>query len=66
MESLLSEEIEIMFHSGDDINAIVADIGTTSCRIGFAGDDTPKSYFPTVSWFTFFVVHNVFIILSYS
>lgn len=37
-----------MFHSGDDIGAIVADIGSTSCRIGLAGDDMPKAYFPTV------------------
>lgn len=37
-----------MFNSGDDIGAIVADIGTNSCRIGLAGDDMPKAYFPTV------------------
>jgi hypothetical protein len=37
-----------MFHSGDDINAIVADIGSYSCRIGYAGDDTPRANFPTV------------------
>lgn len=37
-----------MYSSGDDIGAVVADIGTFSTRIGFAGDDTPKAYFPSV------------------
>jgi actin-related protein len=37
-----------MFHSGDDIGAIIADIGTSFCRIGFAGDDTPHAYLPSV------------------
>jgi actin-related protein len=34
-----------MYHSGqDDLNAIVADIGSFSTRIGHAGEDTPKAY----------------------
>lgn len=37
-----------MFHSGDDIGAIVADIGSSSSRIGFAGDDMPRAYLPSV------------------
>jgi actin-related protein len=35
-------------HGSNDIGAVVADIGTHSTRIGFAGDDMPKAYFPTV------------------
>ena len=37
-----------MYHSGDDLNAIVADIGSYSTRIGYAGEDAPKAYIPTV------------------
>jgi hypothetical protein len=37
-----------MFHSGDDIGAIVADIGSQNARVGFAGEDYPKSFIPTV------------------
>ena len=34
-----------MYHSGqDDLNAIVADIGSFSTRIGHAGEDAPKAY----------------------
>lgn len=36
-------------HSGDDIGAIVADIGSHCTRIGYAGDDTPRAMLPTVS-----------------
>jgi actin-related protein len=38
-----------MYHSGDDVGAIVADIGSFSTRIGHAGDDVPAAYFPSVS-----------------
>ena len=40
-----------MYTAGDDVNAIVADIGSYSSRIGFAGEDVPKAYFPSVSKF---------------
>ena len=40
-----------MFHSGDELGAIVADIGSGSTRIGFAGDDGPRACFSTVSIF---------------
>ncbi|CAE7714483.1 ARP4 [Symbiodinium microadriaticum] len=36
-----------MYHSKDDIGAIVADIGSTSTRVGFAGDDVPRAYLPS-------------------
>lgn len=34
-------------YGGDEVNALVFDVGTTSTRVGFAGEDTPKSMFPT-------------------
>lgn len=38
-----------MFQGGaDDIGAIVADIGSSAVRIGFAGDDYPRAYFSSV------------------
>lgn len=36
------------FHSGDNINAVVADIGSYATKIGFAGEDFPKAYFRSV------------------
>jgi actin-related protein len=38
-----------------DFDAIVVDIGTQNCRIGFAGDDYPKALIPSViSFISFF------------
>jgi actin-related protein len=37
-----------MYHNGDDIGALVADIGSFSSRIGFAGEDSPRAYIPSV------------------
>lgn len=31
----------------DEVSALVVDIGTSSLRAGYAGDDTPKSIIPT-------------------
>ena len=39
------------FHSGDNINAVVADIGSYASKIGFAGEDFPKAYFRSVRVF---------------
>lgn len=33
----------------DEVNALVLDIGTHSCKAGYAGDDAPKAIFPSVS-----------------
>lgn len=38
-----------MFQGGDNLGTIVADIGSQNVRIGFAGDDSPVSFYPTVS-----------------
>lgn len=31
----------------DEVSALVLDIGTSSVRAGYAGDDTPKAIIPT-------------------
>ena len=36
-----------MFHSGVDICAIIADIGSHTTRIGLAGEDSPRAIFKT-------------------
>ncbi|KAG2486149.1 hypothetical protein HYH03_015113 [Edaphochlamys debaryana] len=35
-------------YGGDEVNAIVLDLGTHSCKAGYSGDDTPKAVFPSV------------------
>lgn len=37
------------FYSGDYVGAVVADIGQYATKIGWAGDDYPRSYFRSVS-----------------
>ncbi|CEG67674.1 hypothetical protein RMATCC62417_04071 [Rhizopus microsporus] len=34
-------------YGGDEVNALVLDIGTSSVRAGYAGEDTPRCMFPT-------------------
>ena len=36
------------FYQGDYVGAVVADIGSSATKIGWAGDDYPKSYFRSV------------------
>lgn len=33
----------------DEVNAVVVDVGSHTVKAGFAGEDTPKALFPTVS-----------------
>ncbi|KAI9202100.1 actin family [Polychytrium aggregatum] len=35
-------------YGGDEVSALVLDVGSSSTRVGFAGEDTPKAVFPTV------------------
>lgn len=37
------------FNSGDAVNAIVGDVGQYATKLGFAGEDYPRSYFRSVS-----------------
>jgi actin-like protein 6B len=41
-----------MYCGGDDVGAIVADIGTFSTRVGFAGEDCPRANLPSVIRFS--------------
>ncbi|KAG0165440.1 Actin-like 6A [Apophysomyces sp. BC1034] len=34
-------------YGGDEVNALVLDVGSTTTRAGYAGEDTPKVVFPT-------------------
>ncbi|KZT12962.1 actin-like protein Arp4p [Laetiporus sulphureus 93-53] len=38
-------------YGGDEVSALVVDIGTSSVRAGYAGDDTPKAIIPTAYGF---------------
>jgi hypothetical protein len=33
----------------DEVSAIVVDLGSHSCKAGYAGEDAPKAVFPSVS-----------------
>ena len=37
-----------MYQGGEDIGAIVADIGSYATRIGYAGEDSPRAFIPSV------------------
>jgi actin-like protein 6A len=37
----------ILLVGSDEVSALVVDIGTSSIRAGYAGDDTPKAIIPT-------------------
>jgi hypothetical protein len=37
------------YTSGDTVNAIVADFGSYASKVGYAGEDYPRSYFRSVS-----------------
>jgi len=36
-----------LFTTVDEVSALVVDIGSSSLRAGYAGDDTPKAIIPT-------------------
>ncbi|KAI9502730.1 actin family [Coemansia spiralis] len=36
-------------YGGDEVNALVIDVGSTWTRAGFAGEDMPKAYFPSLT-----------------
>lgn len=40
-------------HVTDEVSALVVDIGTSSLRAGYAGDDTPKAIIPTSYGYNF-------------
>ncbi|KAG6752961.1 hypothetical protein POTOM_043002 [Populus tomentosa] len=36
-------------YGGDEVSAIVIDLGSHTCKAGYAGEDAPKAVFPSVS-----------------
>ncbi len=45
-----------MYSGRDYLGAIVADIGSFSSKIGFAGDDYPRASFQTVFYYSNFIL----------
>lgn len=39
----------------EDVNAIVADIGSGTSRVGYSGEELPRAVFPSVTPFTIFI-----------
>ncbi|KAF4574770.1 NuA4 histone acetyltransferase subunit [Pleurotus pulmonarius] len=39
--------VEMVNYGGDEVSALVVDIGSSSVRAGYAGDDTPKAVIPS-------------------
>lgn len=37
------------FDDADEVSAIVIDLGSHTCKAGYAGEDAPKAVFPSVS-----------------
>ena len=48
---------QAMYVGGDYLAAVIADIGSHSTRIGFAGEDYPRFAIPTVSNDFFYCCH---------
>lgn len=40
---------EIVDYKTDEVSAIVIDLGSHTCKAGYAGEDAPKAVFPSVS-----------------
>lgn len=48
------------YHIGDLVNAVVADFGSYSSKLGYAGEDFPKSYFRSVGAMHQFRMQSMF------
>lgn len=40
----------ILLVKTDEVSAIVIDLGSHTCKAGYAGEDAPKAVFPSVSF----------------
>lgn len=40
--------LSVAMYGGDEVSAIVVDLGSHSCKAGYAGEDAPKAVFPSV------------------
>jgi actin-like protein 6A len=45
--SFLTTDAPLYWNHSDEVAALVVDIGSSSLRAGYAGDDTPKAVIPT-------------------
>lgn len=43
-----ARSIQLAMYCGDDVEAVVGDVGTSSSKFGLAGEDTPQLVLPTV------------------
>lgn len=41
--------LSLVFLLADEVNALVIDLGSSTVKAGYAGEDTPKALFPSVS-----------------
>lgn len=39
----------LFVNCADEVSAIVIDLGSHTCKAGYAGEDAPKAVFPSVS-----------------
>ena len=44
------------YNSGDTVNAVVADLGSYATKIGYAGEDYPRSYFRSVCLYSNIII----------
>jgi hypothetical protein len=42
-------KILLFYNFTDEVSAIVIDLGSHTCKAGYAGEDAPKAVFPSVS-----------------
>jgi hypothetical protein len=52
----------ILLVKTDEVSAIVIDLGSHTCKAGYAGEDAPKAVFPSVSlyiscYLTFYITN---------
>lgn len=46
---ILNLFLSVKFLLPDEVSAIVIDLGSHTCKAGYAGEDAPKAVFPSVS-----------------
>ena len=49
---------------GDDVGALVMEMGSAYAKAGYAGDDSPKAVFPSVRTTLKFVRETVYTLVS--
>ena len=57
MPDCLSDLQTEVFTGADEVNAVVVDVGSSTVKAGYAGEDAPKAVFPSVS--SYFALRGV-------